>query len=130
MGRGDGARTRGQPPTKGTREVPGLSSVVAVVGCFADSLPPLTAHVSEGIEIEAPLTESHQRLEALEAEARYASERYRLYRARVSGPQPTSTDRLRALQREAEFAEKTLARARAVPTPTTMTKENDAIDRH
>ena len=53
-----------------------------------------------------------RRLEALEASARYASERYRLYRARVSGPQATSTGRLRELQREAERAEQTLARAR------------------
>ncbi len=53
-----------------------------------------------------------RRLEALEANARHASERYRLYRARVIGAQPTSTGRLRELQREAELAEMTLARAR------------------
>jgi hypothetical protein len=53
-----------------------------------------------------------RRLEALEANARYATERFRLYRARVHGPKPTSTGRLRELQREAELAEKTLARAR------------------
>jgi hypothetical protein len=87
------------------------------------------------------MTDSHKRLLAavarkrererdLEAEARYASERYRLYRARVSGPRPTSTGRLRELQRGAELAERTLARARATPTATTTTKENDAIDRH
>ena len=88
------------------------------------------------------MTDSHKRLLAavahrererdLEAEARYASERYRLYRARVSGPRPTSTGRLRELQRGAELAERTLARARATPTQaeTTMIKENDAIDRH
>ncbi len=64
------------------------------------------------------------RLEALEANARHASERFRLYRARVSGPRPTSTGRLRELEREAQLAEQTLARARET------TKENDAIDRH
>ena len=53
-----------------------------------------------------------RRLEMLEANARYATDRYRLYRARVSGPNPTSTGRLRELQREAELAEMTLARAR------------------
>jgi hypothetical protein len=52
-----------------------------------------------------------RRLEDLAADARYATERYRLYRARVGGSKPTSTGRLRELQREAELAEKTLARA-------------------
>jgi len=70
------------------------------------------------------------RIEALEAQAQYATERYRLYRARVSGPRPTSTGRLRDLQRGAELAERTLARARAAPTEITTNKENDAIDRH
>jgi hypothetical protein len=70
-----------------------------------------------------------RRLEALEANARYATERYRLYRARVSGPKPTSTSRLRELEREAELAETTLARARAGGT-LDKPKENDAIDRH
>ena len=80
----------------------------------------------------AQVVNATRRLDALEAEARYATERYRLYRARVGGPRPTSTGRLRALQRDADFAEKTLARARAAPTQTgtTTTKENDAIDRH
>jgi hypothetical protein len=53
-----------------------------------------------------------RRLEELEANARHATERYRLYRARVNGPQPTSTGRLRELQRESERAERTLAQAR------------------
>lgn len=53
-----------------------------------------------------------RRFEVLEANARHASDRYRLYRARVSGPNPTSAARLRELQREAELAEMTLARAR------------------
>lgn len=70
------------------------------------------------------------RLEALEANARYATERYRLYRARVSGPNPTSTSRLGELQREAELAELTLTRARETQNGNETTKENDAIDRH
>ena len=53
-----------------------------------------------------------RRLEELEADARHASERYRLYRAKAYGPRPTSTGRLHELQREAERAEGTLARAR------------------
>lgn len=78
-----------------------------------------------------------RRFETLEADARYATERYRLYRARVSGPRPTSPGRLHELEREAELAERTLARARATqaaPNASSkvkpMTKENDAIDRH
>jgi hypothetical protein len=55
-----------------------------------------------------------RRFEELEADARHASERYRLYRAKVHGPRPTSTGRLQELQREAERAEATLARAREV----------------
>lgn len=50
-------------------------------------------------------------LEELEANARHATDRYRLYRARVSGPQPTSVARLRELERGAELAERALARA-------------------
>jgi hypothetical protein len=57
-----------------------------------------------------------RRLEALEADARYATERYRLYLARVTGPRPTSAGRLHELEREAEMAEKTLARARNMET--------------
>jgi len=53
-----------------------------------------------------------RRLEELEADARHASERYRLYRAKVNGPRPTSTGRLRELERESERAQSTLARAR------------------
>ena len=51
-------------------------------------------------------------IEALEAEARYARERYQLYRARTYGPRPTSMSRLRELQRIHEGAEERLARAR------------------
>jgi hypothetical protein len=59
-----------------------------------------------------------RRFEELEANARYATERYRLYRARVSGPRPTSTGRLRELQRESERAQRTLARARETQAAT------------
>ena len=53
-----------------------------------------------------------RRFEELEADARFASERYRLYQAKVSGTGPTSTGRLRELQREAERAQGSLLRAR------------------
>ena len=51
-------------------------------------------------------------IEALEAEARYARERYDLYRAKTYGPRPTSPTRLRELQRIHEAAEARLRRAR------------------
>jgi hypothetical protein len=51
-------------------------------------------------------------IEALEAEARYARERYQLYRAKAYGPRPTSTARLRELERISAGAEARLRRAR------------------
>jgi hypothetical protein len=58
------------------------------------------------------VTPSSPSIDALEAEARYARERYELYRARVYGPRPTSMARLRELQRIHEGAEARLRRAR------------------
>jgi hypothetical protein len=51
------------------------------------------------------------RLVELEANARHARERYRLYRAKAYGPKPTSPGRLRRLKRESELAERRLRRA-------------------
>jgi len=51
-------------------------------------------------------------IETLEAEARYARERYDLYRAKTYGPRPTSMVRLLALQRMSEGADARLRRAR------------------
>ena len=51
-------------------------------------------------------------IEELEAEARYARERYALYKAKSYGPRPTSTRRLLELQRMSEGAEGRLRRAR------------------
>jgi hypothetical protein len=57
-------------------------------------------------------------LRELEAEARYASDRFRLYRARSYG-HPTNPSRLRELEREAEHSRRRLERARADgPRPT------------
>ena len=53
------------------------------------------------------------RLVELEAEARHARDRYRLYRAKSYGPRMTSAGRLRELERQSEFAERRLDRARA-----------------
>jgi hypothetical protein len=53
----------------------------------------------------------------LEAEARYARDRYELYRARAYGPRLTSARRLRELERKSKFAEGRLDRARADQDP-------------
>ena len=54
-----------------------------------------------------------RRIEALKADAQHANDRYRLYRARVSGPSPTSPGRLHELELQAKLAQMTLDRARA-----------------
>jgi len=56
-------------------------------------------------------SEINRRLAELEAEARHASERYRLYRAKVYGPRLTSFGRLRELERESNVAESRHQRA-------------------
>ena len=48
-----------------------------------------------------------------ENEARYARERYQLYKARAYGPGATSPVRLRELERAWQLAEQRLHRARA-----------------
>jgi hypothetical protein len=58
-------------------------------------------------------SEINRRLAELEAEARHASERYRLYRAKAYGPRLTSVGRLRELDREAKRAEGRLHRAKS-----------------
>lgn len=45
-----------------------------------------------------------EHLDDLKARAKYARERYQLYRARAHGQRPTSLARLQELQREAEQA--------------------------
>jgi hypothetical protein len=58
-------------------------------------------------------------LEDLRIQAQYASERYRLYRAKSLGGRPTSPQRLRELQRASEQAEERLrfAQSEAGRTP-------------
>jgi hypothetical protein len=53
------------------------------------------------------------RLVELEAEARHAHERYRLYRAKAYGPRLTSAGRLRELERESNLTASRLDRAKA-----------------
>ena len=71
---------------------------------------------------EAQLTPGPSRgstlpLAELEAEARYARERYELYRARAYGPRLTSAGRLRELERKSKVARRRLDRARADQRP-------------
>jgi hypothetical protein len=54
-----------------------------------------------------------RRLEELTAEANYAAERYRLYKAKVHGPRLTSPGRLRELDRAHHLADARLRRARS-----------------
>jgi hypothetical protein len=57
--------------------------------------------------IARPSTDSVRRAE-LQAEARYARQRYDLYKARAYGGRPTSDVRMRELQRQCEHAEAAL----------------------
>jgi hypothetical protein len=66
---------------------------------------------------KAPSGGLNLRLVELEAEARHARERYRLYRAKAYGPRLTSAGRLRELERQSKFAERRLDRAKAEPDP-------------
>jgi hypothetical protein len=59
---------------------------------------------------------SANRLEELEAAARYHRERLELYRAKVYGSRPTTVVRLRELERACEYAERNLRRAQRAPT--------------
>lgn len=63
-----------------------------------------------GKELDARLVE-------LEAEARYARERYQLYKAKAYGARPTSPGRLRELERTSMLATRRLDRARADEEP-------------
>jgi hypothetical protein len=56
---------------------------------------------------------SAEHLDDLRAKAKFARERYQLYRAKAYGDQPTSEARLRELQRACEQAEARLSFASA-----------------
>lgn len=58
------------------------------------------------------LFDSNVRLTELEAEARFARERYELYRARSYSSRPTSAARLRELEQNAERAQARVERAK------------------
>jgi len=55
-------------------------------------------------------------LDELSAQARYARQRYDLYKARAYGPRLTSPARMRGLEREASLAEARLRVAKAQAT--------------
>jgi hypothetical protein len=57
------------------------------------------------------------RIEQIRAEARYARQRYDLYRQKVYSLRPTSPSRLRELKLACEAAEERLARVLARDTP-------------
>jgi hypothetical protein len=61
----------------------------------------------------AGMAMSIERLEDLRVKARYARERYQLYKAKAYGPLPTSETRLRELQRAYKRAEERLRFAEA-----------------
>ena len=66
---------------------------------------------------KAPSRGPNRHLVELEAEARHARERYRLYRAKAYGPRLTSPVRLRELERQSKLAESRLDRAQAEQDP-------------
>src|SRR5215211_4482515 len=74
-----------------------------------------SGHDMSSTEVNGNPAEARARraeLSRLENEARYARDRFRLYRAMAHGPRATSTFRLRELQRRASSAEARLRRAR------------------
>ena len=58
-----------------------------------------------------------RRIQDLRAEARYARERYHLYRAKMYGLRPTTITRLRELERMHEGADARLRRAQQEHPP-------------
>ena len=67
--------------------------------------------------MKAPSRGPNRHLVELEAEARHARERYRLYRAKAYGPRLTSPGRLRELERQSKFAQSRLDQALAEQDP-------------
>jgi hypothetical protein len=65
------------------------------------------------MDSDGPGSGKNVRLVELEAEARYARDRYRLYRAQAYGPRLTSPRRLHVLERASRLADGRLDRAKA-----------------
>jgi hypothetical protein len=68
---------------------------------------------------ESPTAGKAPALRELEAEARYARERYQLYKARSYSSRLTSNERLRELERRSKLAQRLVDRAKAVQGPHT-----------
>jgi hypothetical protein len=65
------------------------------------------------MDSDTPSASKNARLAELEAEARYARDRYQLYRAKAYGPRSTSSGRLGELERQSKLAKSRLDRAKA-----------------
>jgi hypothetical protein len=63
------------------------------------------------------------RIAQLRADARYARERYDLYRAKMYGSRPTSMTRLRELQRVSEAADARLRHADQLAPPSDSSRD-------
>ena len=70
----------------------------------------------------------NERLADLEANAQHATDRFRLYRARVYGSKPTTIAKLRELKRDADLAERLLTHARAGDSAAAMLKQASLQD--
>jgi hypothetical protein len=64
------------------------------------------------MSVETPTAGKTVALRELEAEARYARERYQLYKARSYSSRLTSHERLRQLEQRSKLAERRLQRAK------------------
>jgi hypothetical protein len=91
-----------------------VSGSAASVGAAESSGGDAQANSAEEAQLTpGPSKGSTLPLAELEVEARYARERYELYRARAYGPRLTSAVRLRELERKSKLAGSRLDRARA-----------------
>ena len=73
--------------------------------------PPTSSSAVPARRMTTDARSEPDRITALRNDARYASERYRLYRAKAMSARATSPDRLRELERAATLAEARLAAA-------------------
>lgn len=86
----------------------------AVVDSIAPTSPATRARATATSSATARSTAA--RLDELQAQARFARERYDLYKARTYGPRLTSPSRLQELERESERAQASLAFAKSEAT--------------
>ena len=112
----------------GRGRAPGRS---ASAGAVSESGGEAQANSAEAAQLTpGPSKGSTLPLAELEAEARYARERYELYRARAYGPRLTSAGRLRELERKSKLAESRLDRARADRDPVASVDDEHFFWKH